>query len=291
MAKKKHRHTPGRLNSITACISTAMVLILVGVIVLFGLMANSLGRSVKENFTVEVLLDDSLSQSDTKKLMSEIAVMPYAKEVTYISKDEATKTMAEDFGLDPKEFVGDSPYPAMFEVFLKAEYTHPDSLDHYMDGLKHATGVTDVVYPSDLMEVIDDNFQSISLILSVIIVLLGIVSVSLINNTVRLNIAQRRHSIQTMKLVGAKWSFIRRPFLWRAAGMGAIASLLASGALAGGFFLLLNWDPESISLVTPLIMGITIASVFACGIVLTVVCAFFSVNQHLAMSRDEAALY
>ncbi|MDO4211052.1 MAG: permease-like cell division protein FtsX [Bacteroidales bacterium] len=291
MAKKKHRHHPGRLNSFTACISTAMVLTLVGIIACFGLMANSLERSVKENFTVQVLLDDSLSQGETKKLMSEIGVMPYAKEVSYISKEEATKAMIEDFGLNPNEVQEGSPYPAMFEVYLKAEYTEPDSLTHYMEGLKKAMGVTDVVYPNDLMEQINDNIRSISIVLLVFVALLGIISVSLINNTMRLNIAQRRHSIQTMKLVGANWGFIRRPFLWRAAGIGLVASILAIAILAGAFFTLFNWDPDSLQFVTPLVMCLTAACVFVFGIVLTVVCAFFSVNKHLSMSRDEAALY
>lgn len=291
MSKKKHRHHPGRLNSLTACISTTMVLILVGIVVFFGTMADSIGRSVKENFTVEVLLDDSLSQADTKLLKKEIGDMPYAKTVTYISKQEATRTMAEDFGVNPKEFVGNSPFPASFEVSLHADYSHPDSLAHFMPSLKKATGVTDVIYPEDLMAQVNDNFQRLSLVLLVVIALLGIVSVSLINNTMRLNIAQRRHSIQTMKLVGASWGFIRRPLLWRAAGMGLVASIMADGVLAAGFWTLLRWDPENASLLTPTVMALTLGSVMVCGVALTVVCAFFSVNRHLAMSRDEAALY
>lgn len=291
MAKKKHRHHPGRLNSFTACISTAMVLILVGTIVFFGIMAESIGRTVRENFTVEVLLDDSLSQGETKLLQREISEMSYTRQVTYISKADAAKAMAEDLGENPNEFIGKNPYPASFEISLKAEYTEPDSLKRYMPSLKQAVGVMDVIYPEEMMTSVSDNIHRISLILLVIAALLGVVSVSLINNTMRLNIAQRRHSIQTMKLVGASWGFIRRPFLWRAFGLGLVASLLADAVLAGGFVALLQWDPENASLVTPAVMIVTLASVAVVGIVLTLVCSFFSVNRHLAMSREEAALY
>lgn len=291
MAKKKHNHHPGRLNYFTACISTAMVLILVGIIVFLGLMIDSLERTIKEEFTVEVLLEDSLQQTEVKKLMTEIEAMPYAKQVSYISKEEATRTMAENHGVNPAEFIGESPFPASFEVMLKAEYTEPDSIERHMESLKQATGVTDVIYPGELMKDVNANIQHISLVLFIIILLLGVVSVSLINNTMRLNIAQRRHAIQTMKLVGASWSFIRRPFLLQALGMGAVAGVLADGVLLGFFTTLLRWDPENAQIITSGVIAVTLLCVLLVGISLTLLCAYFSVNRHLAMTRDEAALY
>lgn len=291
MAKRKHRRHHGLLNSLTACISTTMVLILVGTIVFLGLMVGSLERSVKENFTVQVLLEDTLSQPETFKLAEELKLMPYTKEVTYISKEEATRSMAEEYGVNPAEFIGDSPFPASFEVSLVAEYTEPDSLDLYMPRLKKAMGVMDVIYPSDLMEDVNNNIQHISMIIFFIILLLGIVSVSLINNTIRLNIAQRRQSIQTMKLVGASWGFIRRPFLQQAVVMGLIASVLADAVIVGGFYALLQWDPNLTANLTVFIMAVTLGSVLIVGVSLTLLCAFFSVNRHLAMTRAEATLY
>ena len=53
----------GRLDSVTACISTTMVLILVGTVLFFAAVADNLSRSLRENFTVEVLLNDSIDQN------------------------------------------------------------------------------------------------------------------------------------------------------------------------------------------------------------------------------------
>lgn len=289
--RKKHKSHPGRLDSMTAFISTTMVLILVGTIVFFTVMADSLSRTVKENFTVEILLEDSISPSQTKAMQSELTAMPYAKHVTYISKDQATKAMAEAYDTDPTEFTGYSPFPASFEVNLKADYTVKDSLDRYMPSLKKAVGVMDVIYPEDLMSVVNQNIKNVSIILLVIASLLALVSIALINNTVRLNIARRRHTIQTMKLVGANWSFIRRPFIRRALWLGLFAALIADGILFGGITTLMQWDGEIAALITPVIIGITLLSVFVFGVVLTLISAFFSVNKHLGMTADEAALY
>ncbi len=289
--KSKHRHHPGRLNSVTACISTMMVLILVGTIVFVGTMADNLGRSLKENFTVEVLLDDEIPVKEAYKLQTELRQMPYTKFVSYTSKEKATRLQAEAMGDDPNEFLGESPIPASFELHLQADYANTDSLDKFMPSLKNAVGVTDVVYPEDLMGEVNNNIRKVSIVLLVIALLLGIVSISLINNTMRLSVAQRRHSIQTMKLVGAKWSFIRRPFIRRALWMGLIAGILADLIIFGGIQALNSWDPQAQQIITPWVIGLTLLSVLIFGVVLTVVCAFFSVNKHLSMTREEANLY
>ena len=93
--------------------------------------------------------------------------------------------------------------------------------------------VSDVIYPGDLMKDVNRNIRKVSIILLIVAVLLGFVSLALINNTLRMSVAKRRDAIQTMKLVGAKWSLIRRPFLTQAFYIGLISSIvadLASGA-------------------------------------------------------------
>ena len=292
MAKKKNRkHSRHLMSSFTACISTTMVLILVGIIVFGGSMAGELERTLKENFTVTLLLDDEISNRQAYDLQTDLRRMPYAKHVRYISKEKATRIQAETMGSDPSEFIGYSPIPASFEVQLRAEYACNDSIETFAPNLRKASGVTDVIYPKDLVAKVNHNFRQISIVLLVIAALLAIVSLSLINNTMRLSIARRRHSIQVLKLIGARWGFIRRPFLINAMGMGLLAGILADGVIFGGIYALMSWDEGVASLISPAIIALTLGSVLLTGIVLTLVCAFFSVNRHLYMSRDEANLY
>ena len=292
MAKKKNRkHSRHFMSSVTACISTTMVLILVGIIVFGGSMAGKLERTLKENFTVTLLLDDEISNRQAYDLQTDLRRMPYAKHVRYISKEKATRIQAETMGSDPSEFIGYSPIPASFEVQLRAEYACNDSIEKFAPNLRKASGVTDVIYPKDLVAKVNHNFRQISIVLLVIAALLGIVSLSLINNTMRLSIARRRHSIQIMKLIGARWGFIRKPFLLNAMGMGLLAGILADGVIFSGIYALMSWDEGVASLISPAIIALTLGSVLLTGIVLTLVCAFFSVNRHLYMSREEANLY
>lgn len=286
MAKKKRRGS-GSFNTITACISTALVLILLGTVVFFVTMADNLGRTLRENFTVEVLLDDSISNREAVALQRTLREQPYVRHVSYTSKERATREQAEALDTDPSEFLGYSPIPASFELHLKAEYADKDSLARYTPALKAHRYVTDVVYPQDLVEVVNDNIRRVSIVLLAIAVLLAFVSFALINNTMRLSVYARRFTIHSMKLVGAKWSFIRRPFMRRAFWIGLVASLVADGLLFSGMQALIEWDADISRLITPFVMAVTLGSVFACGLLLTLSCAFFSVNRHLRMSGND----
>lgn len=292
MTKKKNRkHSRHIMSSITACISTTMVLILIGIIVFGGSMATELERTLKENFTITLLLDDEVSNKQAYALQTDLRNMPYAKSVCYISKEKATRIQAETMGSDPSDFIGYSPIPASFEVQLRADYACNDSIDKFAPNLRNASGVTDVIYPKDLVAKVNHNFRQISIVLLVIAALLSIVSLSLINNTMRLSIARRRHSIQIMKLIGARWGFIRRPFLLNAMGMGLLAGILADGVIFGCISALMSWDEGFASLISFPVIALTLGSVILTGLILTLVCAYFSVNRHLYMSRDEANLY
>lgn len=292
MPKKKHHRHHLRFDSITAGISITMVLILIGIVAFIASMADSVGRTMKENFSVDILLDDSLTTEQINVMKADLQKKAYTREVVFISKEEATRTMAEAYDdVNPQEFVGESPYPASFEVSLKAEYTEKDSLTRYMPPLKKVTGVTDVIYPEDLMTNVNDNIRKISLILLIIAALLSAVSIALVNNTVRLNVARRRHSIQIMKLVGASWGFIRRPFLLKALVMGLAAAVLADGVIFLFIHRLILWDQDAAAMITPFVMVVTLGTVGVCGVLLTVLSTLFSVNKHISMNREQAALY
>lgn len=289
MVKKKR--SSGSFNTITSCISTTLVLLLLGTVVFFVCVADGLSRSVRENFTVQVLLDDSIPNRDGLALQTYLRAQPYVRLVDYISKDRATREQAEALGTDPSEFLGYSPIPASFELHLKAEYANPDSLNKYMPSVKTNKYVTDVVYPADLMEAVNDNIRRVSMVLLAVAVLLAFVSFALINNTMRLSVYARRFTIHSMKLVGAKWSFIRRPFMRRAFWIGFVSALLADGLLYFGMRVMLEWDANIGLLITPLVILITLGSVLAVGLLLTLLCAFFSVNRHLNMSGSDVYLH
>ncbi len=288
MGKKRNKtRVRHGLQGITLCISTALVLILLGMVVFSVFTAHNLSAYVKENLTVTMMLGEDITNPEAQQLCSDLQKRPYISHLTYISKEQALKEQTEAMGTDPSEFLGTNPFVASIELQLKAQYANSDSLKWITKDLKRDTKVTDITYPQDLMDSVNTNLQKINLVLLVLAVLLTCVSFSLINNTVKLGVYARRFTIHTMKLVGASWGFIRRPFLGNAIGIGFLAAVIANLVLAGGIYALYTYEPGVLTVITWQVMAVTGGSVFIFGIVITLLCAYVSVNKFLRMKAGD----
>ena len=285
--KKKRPRSRRGMQAVTLCISTTMVLILLGLVVFFVLSARNLSAHMKENLTVTVMLKDSVTVNDAKLFCRSLYHRPYSRNIDYISQEEAQREQVKELGSDPTEFLGFNPFPATLEIQLKADYANRDSLKWITKEIKKDNRVSDIAYMEDLMDRVNANISRVSIILLVLAVLLTFVSFSLISNTVRLSVYARRFVIHTMKLVGASWGFIRRPFLKQAVGVGIIAAILANGVLGAGVYGLYLTQPGVSDIVTWEVLAVTAASVLLFGIVITMLCAWLAVNKFLRMKAGE----
>jgi len=286
---KKRKKTSSRhgLQVVTLCISTAMVLILLGMVVFSTLTARNLSSYVKQNLVVQMMLQQDMTPNEAQQICKKLKTRPFVNSLQYISKEQALKEGTKELGADPREFAGVNPFLSSVEITVKADYANNDSLQWISRELKAFPKVSEISYQKDLVEQVNQNIAKISVILLVLAVLLTFVSFSLISNTVRLGIYARRFSIHTMKLVGASWSFIRRPFVNRTICIGIVAALLACIVLAVCIYALYRFEPDIVTIVTWKEMAITAASVFFFGIVITAICANISVNKFLKMKASE----
>ena len=239
MGKKQNKARNHRgLQAITLCISTAMVLILLGMVVFSVLTARNLSAYVKENLTVTMMLAEDITTPEAQKLCKELEHRSYISNLTYISKEQVLKEQKAELGVDPSEFAGGNPYLSSIELQLKADYANNDSLKWITKELKKNASVQELEYPKDLINEVNQTLSKINVVLLVLAVLLTIISFSLINNSVKLGIYARRFSIHTMKLVGASWGFIRWPFLRRSITIGVVAALIAIAVLGTCIYVL-----------------------------------------------------
>lgn len=281
------RHT-GRLQAVTLCISTAMVLVLLGLIVFITLVGRNLSANVKENLIVTVEFEQEMTDNEALSLCKGMAKKPYIKDIHFVSKEEALKEQRQALGSDPTEFTGGvNPFQASVDLTLQSDYANPDSLQWISKELKAYPKVFQVNYQKDLVKVVNQNLARIELIMLVLAILLTFISFALINNTVRLSIYARRFSIHIMKLVGASWSFIRWPFVRQAIGLGLLAALLACLFLGGCVYALYYYQPEVETVLTWRDMVITGVAVFLFGVIITGFCASVSVNKFLKMKASE----
>lgn len=285
--RKKIKKNSRGLQAVTLCISTAMVLVLLGMVVLSVLTAHNLSQYVKENFVVTLTLEDDMTKPETQALTKSLKQKTYVHHLDFISKEAALKEQTKAMGSDPTEFIGANPFMASIELYLNGDYANSDSLTWIQKELKKYPKVSEITYQKDLMDSVNSNLQKINIVLLILACLLACVSFTLINNTVRLGIYSRRFNIHTMKLVGASWGFIRKPFIIQGIWIGIVASLLADLVLAGAVYALYNYEPNMLSIITWQVMAITGGSVFVFGWFITWFCTYISVNKFLKMKAGQ----
>lgn len=284
------RHTKHRsffdMQFVTSCISTTMVLMLLGMVVFFVLSAGNLSAYVRENISFSALLSDDMKETEILKFQKKLDAAPYVKSTTYISKEQALREETEAMGTDPQEFIGYNPFTASIEIRLKSAYANADSIVWIEQDILKKAKVLEIVYPEGLIDAVNRNVRKISLVLLGLAALLTVISFALINNTIRLTIYAKRFLIHTMKLVGADWWFIRRPFLMRNLWVGVISALCADGLLVVGGYWLVRYEPELIHIITSQMMLVVMGAVMLFGVFITLLCAYISITRFLRMKAS-----
>jgi len=274
------------MQFVTSGISTTLVLLLLGMVVFFVLTAHNLSVYVRENISFSVLISDDMKEADILKFQKLLDREPFVKQTEYISKKQALKEQTEAMGTDPEDFLGYNPFAASIEIKLHSDYANSDSIAKIEKQIKKNTNIQDVLYRKELIDAVNDNIRNISLALLALAAVLTFISFALINNTIRLGIYSKRFLIHAMKLVGASRGFIRGPFLRKNVCGGILAAVVADAILMGTAYWAVTYEPELLRVITPEVMLPVCASVLVFGIVITWLCAYFSMNKYLGMKAN-----
>ncbi len=272
---------------LTSTFSMSLVLFLVGLVTLLLFLARDISIYVRENINLSVILEDKISDSYVKRIEKYISAAPFAKSHEYISKEQALKDHVASLGEDPQDFLGYNPLMASIEVKLNADYAHPDSVVMIEKKLSAFDHVNRIVYQKDLVSLVNENVKKISLVLLGLAAVLLIISLALINNTVRLAVYSNRFLINTMKLVGAKHWFIRRPYVLRGALNGLLAAFLSLIYLAAMLYYVQYEFGLTSLLISVESALIVVLLVVLTGIFLTALSSFFAVGRYLRMKTND----
>lgn len=288
MAKQQKSKISYFQSNITATVSVALVLILIGVTAFLGLSARTMSRELKENMGFSIVLKTDATDADIAGLKTIFAKAPYVAKTTFISKDQALEQWKKDTGENLVETFGVNPLSAEFQVNVKANYAEIGKLKSIQAQLMHQSGVEDIALYETEVETTNKNIGNITIVLLFVAALLVFISFALINNTVRLTVYSRRFLIHTMKLVGAKPGFIRRPFVVQNMLNGLIAAAVACLVFVGSYFAAQDIVGGLVGTmfneleVAAVFVGLALAGVVICGIA-----AFFAANKYIHLNYDD----
>jgi len=287
MRQQGRKGIPIFTSQLTATLSVAMVLLLLGLIALLGIGAHTVTDGIRSSVGFDVVLSDSVKTSEVNALKQVLTSSPYALSVAYRSSDDAMARWQQDTGEDLMEVLGVNPFNGEIEVKVRPQYAATDSLALIIKPVAKMAGVKKVTVNARMIDDVNRNLRAVFVVLGVVALILLVISLALINNTVHLDIYSRRFLIHTMTLVGATGAFIRRPFLVSNVISGLIAGLIADMILAGGIVAIGSGDPVISSLVTWNEVAVVLAGVVLAGMLICLVASVFSTHRYLYSSYDD----
>ena len=280
-------------SKVTVVVSISLVLFLFGLMLLLTIFADKLTVYMKESLSFDIVLSDETELPQVHSLLMQLGNAPFVKTAKYISKDEAAK---QYIGEDPSAFLGFNPLPSIIVVNLNARYAEADSIPLIEKAIKNfSTNINSIDYRNDLLQMVNDNLKKLGIVFLILAVILFVISLTLINNTIRLTVYSKRFLIHTMKLVGATPAFIRWPFVRTNIFVGIVAAILANGLLIGFLYYILSklGDASVGGGITRLSEIISLNSLYmvfgivmVSGIFLAAITTFFAVNRYVNMEHD-----
>jgi cell division transport system permease protein len=293
MAKQEDNFTKRRLRAsyFTSVVSITLVLFVLGFFGLIVLHANMIGKHVKENIQLDVYMKKNAKEAEINRLRKELDATEGIKSTKYISAEEAKELYKKEIGEDFIEFLeGENPLHSSIEVHLNETYANVAELKKLSSQIQKRDIVEDVRFYEDYVDTINNNIARISIFFMIVSGLLLLISIVLINNTIRLSVYSKRFIIRSMKLIGATQSFIRKPFIWQGIVQGIISSIFSIGLLIAILFKLNQYYPDLINLGNIDIYLILFAGILILGILLSWWSSSLSVRKFLKMKIDNLYL-
>jgi cell division transport system permease protein len=268
-------------------LSIFLVLFLLGVLGLFIINSKRLSDNFKEEIAMTVFFKLQTPDSTLTAFGNELKTAQYAKSYKFVSAEEAAAEHQKVIGEDFMEFLGMNPLQDSYDIYLKSQYVDNNEIAKIQQNIRANEAVSDIVYDKQLVTLVNDNIEKISMYILIISAFLAIVAVLLINSSMKLSIHSNRFIIKTMQMVGATKSFIRKPFIWRSIRLGLIGAILAVLALVGVLFYVQDHFPALEIMHDPMLTGIVLLGVIVVGILITWFSTFVATQRFLNLRTDD----
>lgn len=289
MASVGEKYKKRRLRSayLSVVISIALVLYLLGIFGILVYKAQIIAREVKENFALTLLISNDASALEVKQFQKKLSLASYVKSTEYVSKEEAAEELQGTLEEDFVDFLGYNPLMNAIDIHLQAEYVDEAKIKELEQSVFNQSFVHEIVYDKDLVTQMNANIKRIGLILIGGSLLLALISITLINNSIRLSIYSSRFIIKTMQLVGATKSFVRRPFITKSMLQGVWGSVVAFGLLLLTVYYANKYVEELAAWQDYILWAILFGALLLIGLLISTSCTFFALRKYLKIKPDQ----
>ena len=281
-------HISTLASQTTSVVSIALVLLILGVMACVVVGARNATEAVRSSLTMTVNVRTGADDFDVKTLRAALAKAPYSAEAKYVSAAEVLAQESKYIGDSTLEILGENPYNAEIQVRLRPGYLSADSIAKITASLtKTYPAAESVVTQSDVADSVGRNMDTLAIVPAIVALALLLISFVLINNTISVAIYGRRFIIHTMKLVGARRGFIRRPFVRMGILAGLYGAAIADAALCGARAYLPYADTDVAAMLGWDDVALICTALAAIGMAVCGLAARWSANRYLNKNYDQ----
>ena len=290
--KKIAKKTFGNFPFISVIFSVTLSLLLLGLFSFFLLSSFNVKNYLESNTEINIYLNKKISPSQIEQIKRTLYTKEYSLTKTestlnYVSSDEAAKNFQSEIGEDFVDFLGNNPLRDLIILKINSDYFDLERLNIIESDILKIPGVYQVEYSKELIDNINKNVANISFVFIGLFLILLIISVILINNTLRIALFSQRFLIRSMQLVGATANYILRPFILRGMMYGLIAGIISSGML----YVIIEIADRRISNLELVIsleqLGVIFISLIFTGIIMVILSTYSAVSKYLNSTLDE----
>lgn len=282
-----------RNSYLISTLSIALVLFLLGSVGYLLLAAMKVADTLQGSMVIMVELDERYTSEERDAVASLLAEEPLVSDMRFVTKEEKADDEAfrQIFESSYEEVLGENPLLDSYEVTLTAASAQKEEVDLLLARIETLKGVDRATYPAQMAERLHATVGKIRFVLILFGGALLVISLILLNNTVRLAIFSKRYVINTMKLVGATKWFIMRPFLASSISQGIWSGLLAALLFGAAVYGLGEMVPELTTLAEMEQVAVLVGSMVVLGVVLSLLFTTFAVNKFVNMKSNKIYLY
>ena len=278
-----------KTNYFYSILSVALVLFLLaffGTALLFVKQQTALQQ---DKITMLVEIKEGADSSALENLRLELPKADFVKTEScrFVPKEEAADMMRQSLGDNLINADMPLPFYDAFSISLKSDRLIPDSIAAITQRLLANIAVNDVYMDEGLIGEISKTIEKIAFFAFALAFIFILVAMTLIHNTIRLNLYSDRFTIKNMELVGASWGFITRPYIRKGIWNGVVSALLALAMIGGLWFIIQKSYPDfNLLLKSPLFLGGALALI-GLGVLISWISTYYVVKKYLRMRLDD----
>lgn len=268
-------------------LSISIVLFMMGAFFLIAFNASKISDDFKEKIPITIYLKNDAKKIEIEQLIKKLNLKDYTNSINYISKEKGAEILINEIGEDFIEFYGTNPLLNSIDLFLKSEFVTTLVFDEISNELNNTDFIDEIIYDAPLISLINDNINKIKYWILGIAMFFLIISILVINSSIRLSIYSNRINIKTMQMVGATRRFIRKPFISTHVKLGLIGSLIAITLLSSSlYYIQNNFEYFNFESEIPLII-LMFAAISVFSIIITYLCTFFATQRFLKIKIEQ----